>query len=306
MTPIVSMALCSVLTGGMLLLPIHAQNLRNTSPFSGASFSPTAVTLDTGSGGGRSEMLACPKGPLPSQGFSKPRQPAKSMVKITQINSSAWQDPQGLNYYASEYWITNTGAYEICDVKLSIPLTPGMDMTRVRVNSSFGLSFDEKNESSNVKNDSENGLSHSNNRDDQYDGGMPGMIPQKAEELTFSSVSTTNEDSPSTNSENEMTAKLSPFYIQEIRSKEAVDVGFVLLSPDATSLSQTGMAKVSGARYCDGGIEQEQHQIENTNIIDESGPGQGVESGGVPDAPAVGIPSTGETPRRPDYSAGGH
>ena len=221
----------------------RAQALRNASPIVETS-NNTPVAGGSASGAApEGEMPAYPTGPSPSQGFIKPRPEAMSMVKLTQINSSTWQDPEGQTWYTSEYWVANTAAYEICDVKLAIPLASGIDSKRVRVNSSFALAFgvvnDDMTGNTNTYNDNYN-----NNRNNGNNAVTPYAVkPQKEAVSTFFF----------NNAANELTASLSPPYVRALRVRESVDVGFTLAG--SPGLAQTDMARVVEARYCDGGIE---------------------------------------------------
>jgi len=243
-----------------------------------------------------------PKGPAPSQGFNKPRPEAMSMVKLTQINSSSWQDPEGQTWYISEYWVANTAAYEICDVKLAIPLAQGADMKSVRVDSSFALAFGGVNEDmgGNTNNYNNNNNNRGNNTGTTY-----AVKPQKAAVLTFFFD----------NAANELTAALSPPYVHALRVRESVDVGFTLVGPPG--LSQTGMARVVEARYCDGGVEgqvpkgqqqgqQQQGQQEQQGQQQQQ---QGQQQQWQPNGSGnggSGQKQSGDAARRPDFAAGGH
>lgn len=277
----------------------RAQALRNASPF---IETPSNAPPAGGSASGGDSEAAYPKGPSPAQGFNKPRPEATAMVKLTQINSSSWQDPQGLSFYTSEYWVANTAAYEICDVKLAIPLAQGTDMKSVRVNSSFALAFGgASDDMTNNTNDFDNNNNHNNYRNNGNNAGMPTAVkPQKASVLTFFFD----------NAANELTAALSPPYVHALRVKEAVDVGFVLAGPPG--LAQTGMARVVEARYCDGGIEeqvpkqqqQQQQQAQQPQQWQPNGSGNG--GSGQQQGAVQSQQQTGDVSRRPDYSAGGH
>lgn len=270
----------------------RAQALRNASPLvETPSNTPAAGGSASGAVPPEDETPAYPEGPSPSQGFNKPRPQAVSMVKLTQINSSTWQDPEGEIWYTSEYWVVNTAAYEICDVKLAIPLAKGADMKSVRVNSSFALAFGGANEDMGG-----NTNNYNNNRNNGNNAGTPYTVkPQKAV-LTFFFD----------NAANELTAALSPPYVHALRVRESVDVGFTLAGPPG--LAQTGMARVMEARYCDGGIEEQvpkgqqqgQQQQEQQQQWQPNGSGNG--GSGQQQGAAQG----NDAARRPDYAAGGH
>ena len=286
----------------------QAQALRNASPLVETP-SNTAPAGGSASGGApEGEAPAYPKGPSPSQGFNKPRPQAVSMVKLTQINSSTWQNPEGETWYNAEYWISNTAAYEICDVKLAIPLAQGADMKSVRVNSSFALAFGGANDDMTGNIDNYN----NNNNNNRNNAGTPYTVkPQKAGVLTFFF---------SDNAANELTAELSPPYVHALRVRESVDVGFTLAGPPG--LAQTGMARVVEARYCDGGIEvqvpkeqqQGQQQQGQQQGQQQQGQQQGQHQQWQPNGSGNGgsgqqqgaEQQNGDMARRPDYSAGGH
>lgn len=82
----------------------QAQALRNASPLVDTPSNTPPAGGSASGGGPEGEAPAYPNGPSPSQGFNKPRPEATSMVKLTQINSSTWQDPEGQTWYTSEYW----------------------------------------------------------------------------------------------------------------------------------------------------------------------------------------------------------
>ncbi|GAB5037442.1 Hypothetical protein NocV09_07900120 [Nannochloropsis oceanica] len=273
----------------------RAQALRSASPIVETPNNTPAAGSSALGAAPEGEMPAYPKGPIPSQGFNKPRSKAVSMVKLTQINSSTWQDPEGHTWYTSEYWVANTAAYEICDVKLAIPLASGVNSESVRINSSFALVFggvnDDMASSSNTYNDNYN-----NDRNNGNNADMPYAVKPRKE-----AVSTLFFNSDA----NELTASLSPPYVRALRVKESVDIGFTLAG--SPGLAQTDMARVVEARYCDGGIEEmpkRERQGQQQQDLQQLQPNGG---GNVGNGQQQGAEQQLEdVVRRPEYAADGH
>ncbi len=259
--------------------PLYRNATRQNPP----AADTTTTTTDTP--GDNSTPPSRPKGPLPSQGFNKPRPKATSMVHLTQVNSSSWASPENETFYTTEYWAANVADADLCEVKLAIALAPGVNVEHVKVNSSFALAF-EGGEDSGSTTGGEAASSSSSS------SSMAKAAVQAA--LTFIMDTAAHE----------LTATLHPPYTQELRVRESVDLGFVLRGPDA-ALAQTGAARVVSARYCDGGIEEGesgggQPQPEEAVAPNNAGGNGGSSSSSSSHQPVVAPPS------RPKYQPGGY
>lgn len=231
---------------------------------------PPTTNTTTTTPGDNSTTTSRPKGPLPAQGFNKPRPKATSMVHLTQVNQSSWVSPEGETWYTTEYWAANTAAQALCEVKLAIALAPGVHAEHVKVNSSFALAF-------------EGGVDNSSS--DDAASSSPSSMAKAAVQaaLTFFMDMAAHE----------LMATLHPPYTHELRVRESVDMGFVLRGADS-ALAQTGAARVVSARYCDGGVEEGEN---GGQPEEEFAPNAGGNGGSSQPAAA--------TPSRPKYQPGG-